>query len=245
VGAEAARRSDTAGSASKLRQPSSRSSSSGRTACTAHAHQEVTRTVIQAAEAREHAHRANAGGADPVYSVLVRRRLCMCRRARPSRLQRCDNAKFGSILPKLGVPIVPILEGLDLLLMRRAVGCAPIEFRVDSGAAANFQTVHGLYRICSNLSHVQQSYCVGFIAGVAAAMHASTALLEARVGWEAKALCATMVWRMRVAFSWHVLFPEAVAGFYAGKVTGADPSARLEAQARMRAERARNASLCA
>jgi len=81
-----------------------------------------------------------------------------------------------------------------------------------AGAAVNFQTVHGLYRICSNPSHVQQSYCFGFIAGVAAAMHASTALLEAR-GIHAKLnWCATdsptHEEKVQAFKNWHNRHPE-------------------------------------
>src|SRR5262252_1046129 len=81
-----------------------------------------------------------------------------------------------------------------------------------AGAAVNFQTVHGLYRICSNPSHVQQSYCFGFVAGVAAAMHASTALLEGR-GIHAKLnWCATdsptHEEKVQAFKNWHNRHPE-------------------------------------
>ena len=55
----------------------------------------------------------------------------------------------------------------------------------------DFNTTHGLYRLCTDPSQVQQSYCLGFVAGVAAALRASTALLEGRGVHESVNWCGT------------------------------------------------------
>ena len=61
-----------------------------------------------------------------------------------------------------------------------AIAASQCLYATPAAAAADFQTVQGLYRMCTHPSHVQQSYCFGFVDGVEAALHASTALLEAR-----------------------------------------------------------------
>lgn len=76
----------------------------------------------------------------------------------------------------------------------------------------DFQTVHGLYRMCTDSGQAQQSYCLGFVAGVAGAMHASTAFLESRGVQENTNWCeadkVTHEQKVQAFKKWHDQHPE-------------------------------------